>query len=54
MPPIPVGSPPAPALPCPKDKDAIFHCARNYLDKELREAKTFKVETRRSSRRNLW
>ena len=25
------------ALPCPKDKDAIFHCARNYLDKELRE-----------------
>ena len=38
------------ALPCPKDKDAIFHCARNYLDKELREAKTFKVETRRSAK----
>ena len=38
------------ALPCPKDKDAIFHCARNYLDKELREAKTFKVETRRSDK----
>lgn len=35
---------------CPKDKDAIFHCARNYLDKELREAKTFKVETRRSDK----
>ena len=38
------------ALPCPKDKDAIFHCARNYLDRELREAKTFKVETRRSDK----
>ena len=38
------------ALPCPKDKDAIFHCARHYLDKELREAKTFKVETRRSDK----
>ena len=35
---------------CPKDKDAIFHCARNYLDKELRAAKTFKVETRRSDK----
>jgi len=38
------------ALPCPKDKDAIFHCARNYLDKELRAARTFKVETRRSDK----
>ena len=24
------------ARPCPKDKDAMFHCARNYLDRELR------------------
>ena len=25
---------------CPKDKDAIFHCAQNYLDGDLRAAKT--------------
>lgn len=36
---------------CPKDKDAIFHCARNYLDAPLRAAKTFKVETRRADKR---
>ncbi len=35
---------------CPKDKDAIFHCARNYLDSELRAAKTFKVETKRADK----
>lgn len=39
------------ALPCPKDKDAIYHCARNYLDRELREAKTFKVETKRADKK---
>ena len=38
------------ALSCPKDKDAIFHCARNYLDAELRAAKTFKVETKRADK----
>ena len=35
---------------CPKDKDAIFHCAKNYLDVELRAAKTFKVETKRADK----
>lgn len=35
---------------CPKDKDAIFHCAKNYLDTELRAAKTFKVETKRADK----
>ena len=35
---------------CPKDKDAIFHCAKNYLDAELRAAKTFKVETKRADK----
>ena len=39
------------ALPCPKDKDAIYHCARNYLDRVLREAKTFKVETKRADKK---
>ena len=38
------------ALSCPKDKDAIFHCAQNYLDAELRAAKTFKVETKRADK----
>ena len=33
---------------CPKDKDAIFHCAQNYLDGALRAAGTFKVETKRA------
>ena len=35
---------------CPKDKDAIFHCAQNYLDGELRAARTFKVETKRADK----
>ena len=35
---------------CPKDKDAIFHCAQSYLDGELRRAKTFKVETKRADK----
>ena len=35
---------------CPKDKDAIFHCAQNYLDAALRGAKTFKVETKRADK----
>ena len=35
---------------CPKDKDAIFHCAQNYLDGDLRAAKTFKVETKRADK----
>ena len=39
------------ALPCPKDKDAIYRCARNYLDRALREAKTFKVETKRADKK---
>ena len=36
---------------CPKDKDAIFHCARHYLDGQLREAATFKVETKRADKK---
>ena len=39
------------ALACHKDKDAIFRCAKAYLDQELRQAKTFKVETKRSDKR---
>ena len=35
---------------CPKDKDAIFHCARNYLGERLERAKTFKVETKRADK----
>ena len=35
---------------CPKDKDAIFHCAQNYLDQELKAVKTFKVETKRADK----
>ena len=38
------------ALSCPKDKDAIFHCAQNYLDGALRAARTFKVETKRADK----
>ena len=38
------------ARPCPKDKDAMFHCAQNYLDQELRRAQTFKVETKRADK----
>ena len=40
-----------PARPCPKDKDAMFHCAKNYLDRELRAANTFKVETKRADKK---
>ena len=36
---------------CPKDKDAIFHCAQNYLDQKLRAANTFKVETKRADKK---
>ena len=39
------------ARPCPKDKDAMFHCAKNYLDRELRAAQTFKVETKRADKK---
>ena len=35
---------------CPKDKDAIFHCARNYLGAQLQAARTFKVETKRADK----
>lgn len=35
---------------CPKDKDAIFHCAQNYLGERLERAKTFKVETKRADK----
>ena len=35
---------------CPKDKDAIFHCARNYLGPQLQAARTFKVETKRADK----
>ena len=38
------------ALSCPKDKDAIFHCAQNYLDAGLCAARTFKVETKRADK----
>ena len=36
---------------CPKDKDAIFHCARNYLGAQLQAARTFKVETKRADKK---
>jgi len=35
---------------CEKDKDAILAAAREYLDDELRAAKTFKVETKRADK----
>ena len=38
------------ARPCPKDKDAILSCARNYLGDQLARAKSFKVETKRSDK----
>lgn len=37
--------------PCEKDVDAIFQAAMAYLGDELRMAKTFKVESRRSDKR---
>jgi len=38
------------AQPCEKDKTAIFETARAYLGQALTEAKSFKVETRRSDK----
>lgn len=37
--------------PCEKDVDAIFHAVMAYLGDELRAARTFKVESRRSDKR---
>jgi thiamine biosynthesis protein ThiI len=39
------------AAACEKDKDAIFRCAREYLAPAMAEAKSFKVETKRSDKR---
>ena len=39
------------AKPCEKDKDAILACAKAYLDGQLRGAKSFKVETKRSDKK---
>ena len=39
------------AKPCEKDKDAILACAKTYLDEQLRGAKSFKVETKRSDKK---
>jgi thiamine biosynthesis protein ThiI len=39
------------AMACEKDKDAIFEAARKYLGKELSEAGSFKVESKRSDKR---
>ena len=38
------------AIACEKDKDVILRTAIEYLDKELRAAKTFKVESKRSDK----
>ena len=38
------------ARPCGKDKDAILACAKEFLDDQLRAARTFKVETKRADR----
>ena len=38
------------ARPCEKDKDAILACAREFLDDQLRSARTFKVETKRADK----
>ena len=38
------------AVACEKDKDVIFRTATEYLDSELRAAKTFKVESKRSDK----
>ena len=35
---------------CPKDKDAIVACAREYLGDKLRDAKSFKVESKRADK----
>ena len=38
------------ARPCGKDKDAILACAKDFLDDQLRAARTFKVETKRADK----
>ncbi len=38
------------AVACEKDKDVILRTAMEYLDDELRSAKTFKVESKRSDK----
>ena len=38
------------AVACEKDADALLRTAMEYLDGELREAKTFKVESKRSDK----
>ena len=38
------------AVACAKDRDVIFRTAAEYLDNELRAAKTFKVESKRSDK----
>lgn len=38
------------ARPCEKDKDAILATAKEFLDAQLRTAKTFKVETKRADK----
>ena len=35
---------------CPKDKDAIVACAKEYLGDKLRSAKSFKVESKRADK----
>jgi len=39
------------AAACEKDKDAIYETARRYLGGEMRAAKSFKVESKRSDKR---
>ena len=39
------------ALPCGKDKEAIFEAARTYLKEPLTAAHSFKVETKRADKR---
>ena len=39
------------ALACEKDKDAIFEAAKKYLSEDMRAAKSFKVEAKRSDKR---
>ena len=38
------------AAACEKDKDAILACAKEFLDDQLRAARTFKVETKRADK----
>ena len=38
------------ARPCEKDKDAILAACRDFLDSQLRTARTFKVETKRADK----